>query len=79
MGQRWLLSVSTWLLQLDCRNLFSVAHRRYESFHRYVTSDAHMNEKTVMYTEHAGRLLPFMRIPVRKWQIEFPMYRIDFC
>ena len=79
MGQRWLLYVSTWFLQLNCRNSFSVAHRRYESFHRYVTRDAHTNTKSDNYTEHADRLLVFMRIPVRKSQFDFRIYRIDFC
>ena len=65
MGQRWLLYVSTCLLQLNRRSSLSVAHRRYESFHRYSTSDVHMNKKTVMYTEHADRLLAFM--PLRKF------------
>ena len=58
---------------------FSVAHRRYESLHRYVTRDAQTNKKIAMYTEHADRLLVLMRIPMRKSQIDFRIYRIDFC
>ena len=79
IGQRWLLYVSAWFLQLNYRNSFSVAHRRYESFHRYVTRDAQTNTKSDNYTEHADRLLVFMRIPVRKSQFDFRIYRIDFC
>ena len=33
----------------------------------------------VMHTEHADRLLVLMRTPVRKPQIDFRIYRFDFC
>ena len=32
-----------------------------------------------MYTEHADGLLVLMRIPMRESQIDFRIYRIDFC
>ena len=36
-------------------------------------------EKMGMYTKHADRLLVFMIIPSPKSQIDFRIYRIDFC
>ena len=36
-------------------------------------------EKIAIHTKHADRLLVFMRIPCPKPQIDFRMYRIDFC
>ena len=33
----------------------------------------------VVHTDHADRLLVLMRIPSRKSQIDFRIYRIDFC